>query len=71
MSPISDAQNAAVAGLLKTVDEHNVYQDEIEDDVQGEQETLPDHEDPIQISNVLSTVGEVSRAVKDKTDAEY
>jgi hypothetical protein len=77
MIQISDAQRVELAGLLKTVgpsaDGHKVdlYHDEVEDDVEGEQETLPDHEGPLQISDVLNTVGEVSRAVKDKTDAEY
>ena len=32
---------------------------------------LPDNEGLSQILDVLNTVGEVSRAVKDKTDAEY
>jgi len=75
MTQISDAQDAALAGLLKTVgpsaDGHKVDSYEVEDDVEGEQETLPDNEGPSQISDVLNTVGEASRAVKDKTDAEY
>jgi hypothetical protein len=77
MTPISDAQHATLAGLLKTVglsaDGHKVDSYEVEDDVEGEQETLPDNEGPSQpeILDVLNTVGEVSRAVKDGTDAEY
>jgi hypothetical protein len=75
MSQISDAQHAALAGLLKTVgpsaDGHKVLPYEVEDDVQGEQETLPDNEGPSQILDVLNTVGEVSTAVKDRTDGEY
>jgi hypothetical protein len=71
---ISDAQRVEFAGLLKTVgsaDDHNVDQLEVEDDIEGEQETLPDNEGPSPILDVLNTVGEVSRAIKDKTDAEY
>ena len=76
MAQISDVQHVALAGLLQTVgpsaDGHKVDPYEIEDDVEGEQETLPDNnEGPSQISDVLNTVGEVSRAVKDRTDAEY
>jgi hypothetical protein len=75
MTQISDAQHAALAGLLKTVgpsaDDHKVVPYEVEDDVQGEQETLPDNEGPSQILDVLNTVGEVSTAVKDRTDGEY
>jgi hypothetical protein len=75
MIHISDAQRVEFAGLLKTVgpsaDGHKVDLIEVEDDVEGEQETLPDNEGPLQILDVLNTVGEASRAVKDKTDAEY
>ncbi len=75
MTQISDAQHAALAGLLKTIgpsaDGHKVDQYEVKDDVEGEQETLPDNEGPSQILDVLNTVGEVSMAVKDGTDAEY
>jgi hypothetical protein len=79
MTQISDAQHAALAGLLETVGPsaaagHKVDSYEIEDDVEGEQETLPDneaHEGPSQVLDVLNTVGEVSRAVKDRTDAQY
>jgi hypothetical protein len=75
MAQISDAQHAELAGLLETVgpsaDGHKVDPYEVEDDVEGEQETLPDSEGPSRISDVLSTVGEVSMAVKDKTDADY
>jgi hypothetical protein len=75
MAQISDAQHAALAGLLKTVgpsaDGHKVDLYEVEDDVEGERETLPDNEGSSQILDVLNTVGEVSMAVKDRTDAEY
>jgi hypothetical protein len=74
MTQISDAQHAELAGLLETVgpsaDGHKVDPYEVEDDVEGEQETLLDNEGPSQISDVLNTV-EVSSAVKDKTDADY
>ena len=85
MTQISVDQQAELAGLLETVgpsaDGHKVDSYEVEDDVEGEQETLPDSgeqqealldsEGPSQISDVLTTVGEASRAVKDKTDADY
>jgi hypothetical protein len=75
MAQISDAQHAELAGLLETVgpsaDGHKVDPYEVEDDVEGEQETLPDSEGPSRILDVLSTVREVSMAVKDKTDADY
>lgn len=77
MSQTSDAQHAALATLLKTVslsaDGHKleVSPQEVEDDVDGEQETILENEGPSQILDVLNTVGEVSRAVKDKIDAEY
>jgi hypothetical protein len=74
MTQISDAQRAELAGLLETLgpsDGHKVDSYEVKDDVEGEQETLPDNEGPSQISDVLNTVGEASKAVKEKTDAEY
>lgn len=75
MAQISDVQQATLAGLLKTVgssaDGHKVDSFEVQDDIEGEQETLPDNEGSPQILDVLNTVGEVSKAVKDKTDAEY
>jgi hypothetical protein len=75
MTQISKAQRAALAGLLEAIhpssNGHKVDQFELEDDIEGEQEALPDYEGPSQISDVLNTVGEVSRAVKDKTDVEY
>ena len=75
MAQISDAQQTELASLFKTLgpsaDGHKVDSYEVEDDVEGEQETLPDNEGPSQILDVLNTVGEVSMAVKEKTNAEY
>jgi len=54
-----------------SADSHKVDLYEVQDNIKDEQETLPDNKGPLQILDVLNTVGEVSRAVKDKTDAKY
>ena len=80
MAQITDAQDSALAGLLKALgppvdggQETDPF--EIQDDVDGEQEALlpvdDNSEGPSQVSDTLAVVGEVSMAVKDATDTEY
>jgi hypothetical protein len=75
MIKISDAQCVKLVSLLKTVgpsaDDHKVDQFEVKNNIEGEQETLTDHKGPLQIEDVLNTVGEVLMMVKDKTDVKY
>jgi hypothetical protein len=85
MAQITDAKHPTLASLIRalgpsadcvTTDRFAV---EVEDDIEGEQEALmpgpadasEGSEGPSQISNILATVGEVSMAVKDATDADY
>ena len=74
MSQVTTAENAKLAGLLKTLDPSiNSYDlEQVQDDIEGEQETLPDaEEDSSQVSDVLAIVSKVSRAVKEETEVEY
>ena len=72
LSLIMDVSHGALAGLLEilnpSADHHDTEEIEVEDDLEGEQQILVDVE---HISNVLTTLGDVSKGVKDGTDADY
>ena len=72
LSLIIDVSHGALAGLLKilnpSADHYDTEEIEVKDDLEGEQQTLVDIK---HISNVLTTLEDVLKEVKDKTDADY
>ena len=72
MTEMTDGQHVDLAGLLETLNlpahSHETDLFDVQDDLEGEQETLLDTSG---VSGVLTTIGEVSKAVKDETDADY
>ena len=68
-----NAENVKLAGLLKTLDPSISSYDleQVQDDIEGEREALPDAEDSSQVSDVLTIVNKVSTAVKEETEVEY
>jgi hypothetical protein len=79
MAQITDTQSPTLAGLMKALGDGK-DRFAVEDDVEGEQQTLMPVDTsndlegpsvPSHISTILATVGEVSMAVKEATDADY
>lgn len=63
-------------GLLSVLDPNNKYEQPaagaIQDDIEGEQETIPNSDSaPISIPGLMKTLAEASKGVSEKTDGEY
>jgi hypothetical protein len=77
MSGLDLIKYAAVLGLVEpSVPEgqpmHKLDEEAILDDLEGQQEAAPDPEgDNTSVSQLLSTVNEVSKGVSDGTHGEY
>jgi hypothetical protein len=76
MSDFARDQWPDLAGLFESIDPTDPATKlggfDVQDDLEGEQETLPDMvDDAMQLSELLSTIGEASKGVSEATDADY
>lgn len=80
MSEFAKDQRPDLAGLFESINPTNHKEKpgtfDVEDDLEGEQETLPgpDSEvaqDAMQLDELLTTIGEASKGVSEATDADY